>query len=57
MLVRGEFLNLRWNVVLVDTSLLSVSINIGELVDSQGVFLVEWHSIEAFASRDSFGRG
>lgn len=43
-------------VLLVDAALFAVAVDVGQLVDGHGVFLIERGAVELLDSRDSLGR-
>jgi hypothetical protein len=55
MLLLGELVDVRGLVGLVNTTFSSVSLDVGELVDAEGVLLVERGKVELASSGSSLG--
>ncbi len=54
MLFLLEFIDMRWRIVLIDTSFSAKSLNVSQLVDSQNMLLIEWDTVELLASGERF---
>jgi hypothetical protein len=57
MLLLLESIDMGRCVVFIDASFSAISLNIGHLVNSQGVLFVEWDTIESFACSEGFSTG
>jgi hypothetical protein len=55
MLLLSELLDFRWLVGLVDAAFASISLDIGKLVNAEGVLLVERGEVELATSSGGFG--